>query len=167
MNEIWKPVPQFPDYEVSNLGNVRSYKRAGEPKSLIPAKSCNNYLSVCLRAGNRNHTRNIHRLVLTAFVGECPEGSECRHLDGNKQNNRLDNLEWSTHEINCQDQITHGTSLRGTRQHLAKLTDRKVRIARGLHKLDWTIARISRLMGVTACTMRDAIVGNTWKHIID
>ena len=164
MSELWKPIDGFPRYEVSNLGRVRSNQRT-TPHVLATPLSKKGYPTVCLRHKRKQANLLVHRLVLTAFKGVCPESHECRHLDGDKTNNCVDNLEWSTHKTNCEDQLTHGTSLRGERQHLSKLNDRKVRIARSLRKLGFTFPRLAEIMGVTTCTIRDAVVGNTWKHI--
>jgi len=53
--------------------------------------------------------RRVSRLVLETFIGECPKGMECRHLDGNSQNNNLNNLKWGTREEQIADQKKHGT----------------------------------------------------------
>lgn len=68
----------------------------------------------------------VHRLVLEAFVGPCPDGMECRHLDGNPTNNKLENLCWGTHEENWQDQLAHGKVPFGERHHNSKLTAEQV-----------------------------------------
>jgi len=54
-------------------------------------------------------TRTVHRLVLEAFVGKCPKGMECRHLDGNSLNNNINNLCWGTRSENQRDSVKHGT----------------------------------------------------------
>lgn len=51
--------------------------------------------------------RFVHRLVLEAFVGPCPPGMQCRHLDGNSLNNRLSNLCWGTPKENLDDAVRH------------------------------------------------------------
>lgn len=107
--ENWLPVVGFESsYEVSDLGRVRS---------LIQDKIIDPY------AGNqRGHLRislnpevgaqrglYVHRLVLDAFVEPFPKGKECRHLDGDPTNNRLDNLRWGTQSENNLDRVRHGT----------------------------------------------------------
>lgn len=51
----------------------------------------------------------VHALVLETYVGSCPEGMNCRHLDGDKENNKLRNLKWGTLEEQIEDQKRHGT----------------------------------------------------------
>lgn len=69
--------------------------------------------------GGSYKTFSVHKLVLTAFVGPCPEGMECRHLNGIKTDCRLKNLEWGTQEENVQDNRDHRkySTHRRTRQY--------------------------------------------------
>ena len=99
-----KQIPNFPNYSITKGGRVWSHK----PKKWLKPKLSSNgrYLFVNL---GRKHTCNIHRLVLETYVGPCPKGMECRHLNGNGQDNRLENLCWGTRSENRQDSIQHGT----------------------------------------------------------
>lgn len=131
--ERWAAVPGYEDsYEVSDLGNVRSLDRwrrngcrsmhlkKGQPITQHPLH--HGHLGVYLyRVGERPAKRlMVHRLVLMAFVGPCPEGHECCHRDGDPANNRIDNLYWGTKSQNMRDSIRHGTHislLRARRTH--------------------------------------------------
>lgn len=106
MTERWAEILDFPLYEVSDLGRVRSFARSSEGKILRPKKAGKGYRAVCL--GRRNY-RYIHRLVLQSFVGECPEGMEGCHGDGDKANNSLENLRWDYPSENNRDKAAHGT----------------------------------------------------------
>lgn len=81
------------------------------------------YHAVNLGRGNK---RFIHVLVLEAFVGPCPPGHECRHLDGNPANNHLGNLCWGTSSENHADQYRHGTRVAGNSHPKSKLTSEQV-----------------------------------------
>lgn len=70
--------------------------------------------------------RQVHQLVLEAFVGLCPDGMECRHLNGVRDDNRLENLCWGTRKENQNDKIVHGNSLKGERNPYAKLSNEDV-----------------------------------------
>lgn len=84
------------------------------------------YSYACMRVQGRTIQVGMHRLLLLAFIGPCPEGMWCRHLDGNPKNNQLDNLCWGTIEENHQDRIRHGTNRPGEENFLSKLTNEQV-----------------------------------------
>ena len=89
--ETWQLHPDFPLYEVSTMGRVRSlHKRL--PHILKPAPGP--YFQVVLIRDHLRYDRSVHRLVLETFVGYRPEGMVCRHLNGNSKDNRLTNLKW-------------------------------------------------------------------------
>lgn len=94
---MWKTLEYDSRYEVSDSGQLRS--NIGNPKIRKLIKHHNGYYRVTV--GNKNYT--IHRLVYETFVCKIPKGYEINHKDGNKANNRLDNLEMVTHKEN----ITH------------------------------------------------------------
>jgi Mor family transcriptional regulator len=108
--EIWKPIPGHSDYDVSNLGRVRSWKvrnskaRAETPKILSTPPDSKGYLQVTLSNNGQEHAR-VHKLVMLAFVGPCPEGMEVCHEDNNPANSRLDNLRYDTHAGNMKDRL--------------------------------------------------------------
>src|SRR5690348_4369480 len=107
MNEQWREVPDFPDYEVSDQGRVRSYRRSQNPRLLRPGKNSDGYPTIVLSNGSRT-TFGVHVLVLLAFVGPRPEGMLTRHLDGDNTNNVLTNLAYGTPHENNEDTIRHG-----------------------------------------------------------
>jgi hypothetical protein len=134
MIETWMPVPGFEGlYEVRDLGRVWVHDRATEITRLrlgktqtfvrsVPGRFLKPNKAYQARRGYDSvtlHDRDgsgrgyfVHRLVLLAFVGDPEPGQECRHLDGDPGNNRLDNLAWSTHPENVNDQVRHGTAPR-------------------------------------------------------
>jgi len=84
------------------------------------------YETVSLSDGRRRKTHYVHHLVLEAFVGARPVGLECRHLNGRRDDNRLENLQWGTPEENSQDTLRHGHFVPAPR----KLTPHLVRVIR-------------------------------------
>lgn len=106
--ELWLPVPGFgASYEVSDLGRVRSLPRTvhsnrwGGPRPvpggiLTTKAGKTGYYLVGLSVGGKKTTLLVGRLVLTAFVGTCPDGMECRWRDRDLSNNSLSNLYWDT-----------------------------------------------------------------------
>lgn len=124
MGEVWKPVTEYNGYyEVSDLGRVRTvdrqvpHKRHGfiQLKSQIikPTPCLKNGKLVALYVGlwreSKRRNRQVHSLVLEAFVGSCPSGLECCHNDGDPSNNQLENLRWDTHKSNGEDMVKHGS----------------------------------------------------------
>lgn len=91
--EIWKTVQEAPDYEVSNLGNVR-VGNTGE--ILKQHKDSYGYMKVRLYANGEGENKLVHRLVASAFIANPENKSMVNHKDGNKSNNDVDNLEWAT-----------------------------------------------------------------------
>lgn len=105
VNEVWRVVEGFLDYEVSVQGRVRRLTAGRGTKAgqvLRPTPNDNGYLRVFPRRAGKSHTRYVHRLVLEAFVGSEPPGHETNHIDGNKNNNALGNLEFKTASGNNQ-----------------------------------------------------------------
>jgi hypothetical protein len=120
--EEWKPVVGWEGYyEVSTFGRVRSRARRTRAGWIKFKLHSGNVISqfgrqgrqyVNLFDGKRRQTCTVHRLVLEAFVGARPLNLECRHLDGNADNNQLDNLVWGTKLDNEADKVRHGTAKR-------------------------------------------------------
>lgn len=113
MEEIWKDVVGFEGrYKVSNNGKILSInsKRSKNPILLKPVYTKDGYQRVSLSLGDRHHKRSIavHILVAKAFIPNPKNKPQVNHKDGNKKNNHVDNLEWSTGKENIQHAINHG-----------------------------------------------------------
>lgn len=135
MNEEWRRVIGFPDYEVSSTGLVRSWRPVGRyrngprntPLLLRAGRAPGQYPIVVLcRDGKPQKTRAIHRLVLEAFIGSCPHGMEACHNNGNREDNRLTNLRWDTRKNNHADKHRHGTIARGSKVGVGHLVESEV-----------------------------------------
>lgn len=106
MTERWLPVSGWEGlYEVSDRGRVRSIRRS---LILQPRPNTSGHFQVGFSVNDNEVMRQIHRLVLEAFVGPCPPGLECCHNDGDRTNNRLENLRWDTRSANQLDAVVHG-----------------------------------------------------------
>lgn len=104
MPEQWRVIEAWPNYEVSDLGQVRSMPRERTAGGVLrPQANKAGYWHVALCADGVVKRVRIHKLVLEAFVGPCPEGQEARHLDDNRDDNRLANLVWGTRRENRAD----------------------------------------------------------------
>ena len=93
MIEEWKWIKEFEgEYMVSNFGRLKSFRKnpKGHIMSEINAKG--DYLSVILTGNGKKRNARIHVLVAETFIHQIPVGFQIHHIDGNKQNNRVDNL---------------------------------------------------------------------------
>lgn len=110
MKEVWKNIEEYLNYQVSNLGRVRSlnYNGTKETKVLTPGKCRNGYLKILLYKDGIRETRLIHRLVAKVFILNIENKSHVNHKDGNKQNNCVDNLEWCSQSENVKHAIKKG-----------------------------------------------------------
>ncbi len=105
-NEEWKVIEDFPNYAVSNFGRVKNIKKSKINK---PEDDDVGYFSIHLsNPPHRSKRVRVHRLVLKAFYGSCPEGKESNHKDGNKKNNNSDNLEYVTKSENIKHAHKNG-----------------------------------------------------------
>jgi hypothetical protein len=170
--EQWKTVLGHAGrYEVSDLGRVRSLRFRGNgydvlrssPKYLKPIKHSNGYLYVSLGI---LQVRQVHSLVLNAFVGPRPGGMGCRHLDGQRENNRLPNLCWGTRIENEDDKLAHGTRARGERQGNAKLTAEHVQYILLAPRTGRQKAVLSKKFGVSRSSIHNVMTGRTWAHVL-
>ncbi len=167
----FRDIPGFPGYRISKTGIVQSCRRRGTLSLSQTWKTLTNtsrgrYFQVGLRKNGKYCAPSVHRLVLLAFVGECPNGMECRHLNGDGRDNRLENLKWDTHKTNCEDQITHGTSLRAEKNGNSKLTAELVKELRQRVADGEMVAHVAKEYGVTSACAHDAVRGiKTWKHL--
>jgi NUMOD4 motif/HNH endonuclease len=123
-HETWRPVAGYEGlYEVSDLGRVRSLRRPTASgmrggKILKPiVYSKYGHVRVGLHVNGRNTLRQVHQLVAEAFIGECPDGMEPRHGDGNAANNAAVNLSYGTKSDNCLDSVRHGTHRNARKTH--------------------------------------------------
>jgi hypothetical protein len=116
-DEIWKPIPDHPYYEASNLGRIRSIDRViahgGERVPVRRLRGKILKLAVNPHGGHLQvnldrKTFRVPGLVMRAFVGECPPGLEVCHHDDDTENNRLDNMRYDTRLSNHADRKKNG-----------------------------------------------------------
>lgn len=139
--EIWKPTPLAPEHvEASSEGRIRTLdrvapsKRALQPvqvragKLLSPWLDRRGYPMVSVKVGARRPKYHVHRLVAAAFCPSFDPALTVNHIDGNKQNNLPQNLEWITKGENTKPALAAGLiDLRGEKQPTHKLTSDQVR----------------------------------------
>lgn len=99
---MWKKIEDFENYEVSANGEVRSlnYARSGESGLLKPQMSSNGYLVVGLSKNNKHCTKTVHRMVAQAFIPNPCRLRDVDHINGDRTDNRVENLRWCSHKDN-------------------------------------------------------------------
>lgn len=103
--EEWKTIAGYPNYQVSSYGRVHSIKR---DIILKPYYDNWRYPRVDLRNENGRRPRSVHRLVAEAFVPNPYDKPQVNHIDGDKDNNSVDNLEWVTVSENARHAVATG-----------------------------------------------------------
>lgn len=110
--ELWKKIKYYPNYEVSDLGNVRRILKSGSTKQLKAVDNGNGYLRLNLYKNGKQSKHYIHRLVANAFLSNRRNLPEVHHRDHDKTNNTLKNLEWVSSEENNSHKVVHYRKLK-------------------------------------------------------
>jgi len=164
MIEVWKVIPCYKMYETSSLGRIRSWKkwRNKVPRILKGSLDSYGYVQV-------NIATNVllHRLICMTFNGMPPDNKNiCRHLDGNKANNRPDNLAWGSVQDNMSDMVKHGNSCKGVLHRDAKLSVKEVKAIRLKYKSGLgTHKQLAKMYNTSTTNIGCIIHRQTWKHI--
>ena len=170
MSERWEPVVNYEEwYEVSDLSVIRRVKAASGThvgRILVPGYNGRGYHKVTLCNDGEQHAFTVHRIVTEAFLGIRPEGTEVNHKDGNKINNRLENLEYVTRSENALHAHRTGLSnaVNGEKVGSSKLTEENVHEIRRL-LVNETQTAIALKFNVSNVTISDVARGVTWMHV--
>lgn len=100
MKEQWKEIKGFPKYQISTLGNIKSLTKKKKGGLLVPQINQKGYYSVLLYKDGKPNSKKIHRLVAETFIPNVENKEQVNHIDGNKLNNNINNLEWCTNSEN-------------------------------------------------------------------
>jgi HNH endonuclease len=126
----------------------------------------NAYWGVNLHKDGISYACSVHQIVAAAFHGECPEGQQVRHRDGNKDDCTPGNLLYGTPAQNMQDAIRHGTIARGSRHGSVKLTAEIVRSIRKSYAAGGVYQReLAQRYGISVSSVSSIIRRETWPHV--
>lgn len=159
--QYWSQLLDFPKYLIGDHGAVISL--VSKPKILVPIKrgKYDGYTLVDQTGKLRAVYR--HRLVAELIYGPCPDGTECCHNDDDKGNCDFTNIRWDTHLANVQDKVRLGTSPKGERNPMAKLTRELVEQMRDYRRRSAApYKEIAKIFNVSTMTAYRAIVGQSW-----
>lgn len=176
--EEWKTVPNTEGrYEVSTFGRLRTngWKGTNQIRVMKPAKDANGYLRTMIKINGRLKTVKIHRLVAEVFIPNPENKPQVNHIDFNRSNNAVSNLEWCTFKENIQHSIDakrfkwNGVmppKKLGSQVGNSKLTEDQVREIRKKFKPRvYTREMLAQEYGVSSHTIKDCIL-RRWKHVI-
>ena len=159
--EIWKPIKDFENiYEVSNLGRIKSFKNY-KISFLIGSSSGDGYRTVTL-CGNKNKRIYIHRLVALHFIENLENKIEVNHINGIKNDNRVDNLEWCTKSENSIHALKNGLAKSGENSKKHKLTEKQVKEIKNSSLKGVELAKIYNIGEMQISRIKNNI---NWKYI--
>lgn len=199
---IFREIPGYPGYCVGTDGSLWTCIRVvskgdgtgfvgiatGEWRPKKPFMGHKGYWMARLSSCSRKRSFQLHRLVLSVFVGTCPDGLQACHNNGDRVDNRIFNLRWDTPKSNYEDRGRHGRFLaairashrgnrysagkrntentpRGERHYRAKLTEADVLEMRCLRELGWAYTKIAAWFEVSTRHARDVVDRKFWTHI--
>ena len=166
MNEIWKDVVGYEGkYMVSSLGRIKSSLQT-KPKILSKHVKALGYESIKLYRNGSCKTKAVHRLVAKAFVENPENKKEVNHINGIKDDNRPENLEWCTRSENMKHACRTGLILRGgDNSPRAKLTESDAMEIRFHLSIGEKRKTLSKDFNISLSTIDNIASNNTWKNI--
>jgi len=166
----WRSIPSFPDYEVSEYGDVRRATRGRRTtvgRIRKPSRRRNGRIRHTFLKDGRKLSVEVGRLVAEAFLGPKPfPEAVVAHWDDDQDNNYWRNLRYTTHAGNMRDMVRNGHSARGEANCNARLTDEIVRQIRDLYEAGGvTYETLARQYGVALQNIAMAVKRKSWKHV--
>lgn len=162
--EVFKDIKNHDGvYQVSNLGNVKSFKCKKE--AIMAGKiQTKGYKSVCLSKNGKSNGLLVHRLVALSFIPNPENKPQVNHINGIKTDNRVENLEWNTNQENQlhAHRIGISTGLKGENQNGSKLKEYQIIEIRNSNL---SKSELCEIYNVTRCTIDKVVRRISWKHI--
>lgn len=173
--EVWRAVPGYEGkYEVSSRGRLRALARKADGRDwLVPARDLkltqhkHGYLHCGLSKNGYQQYHLVHRLVAAAFLSPTPNSTEVNHKDGDKKNNRLDNLEWVTGSENQKHSYKLGLRkpMRGSLHKRAILTEEQVRWIHAWSREGFSQSTIGAAFEIGQSHVSGIVRGKYWPHM--
>lgn len=162
-----KRINGFEDYLITSFGDIYSLKSNKWLKSM---NNGTGYLYVALYKNSKSYNKYVHRLVAITFILNPDNKPSINHIDGNKQNNCVNNLEWVTkseNEIHAYKiGLKNSKHCQGFKNYNSKLTENDVLTIHGLYLSGMKQKEISKIYKISKPNISDIINGKTWKHLI-
>lgn len=157
----WRTYAEFPRYSVSDAGVVKNSETG---RVLKPQIEKNGYLRVLLYPEKKH--RSVHRMVALTFIPNANNKPHINHIDGNKQNNAVSNLEWCTQQENCRhaiDVLGRHTSIETMRKNAERNREfhKKKVLCVETQKVYESIATAERELGLCHSSINNAVRGRS------
>lgn len=176
MEKIWKTIPGFSLYQISNYGEIKTFnwKNKKVEKIMLPALDGGGYLRTMLKRDSDGKfcTVKLHRLVAITFLENPLNKLEVNHINGVRNDNRVINLEWVTHKENIKHSFKIGLSCnKGEKNPSATLTDEQAKEILSNYKFGKknkdgiTKKELAKQYNVSFSVIRDLVQRRTWKHL--
>jgi len=167
-DERWRVIKDFPDYAVSNLGQIKRLtpgRKTRPGKILKGAIKPPGYPMVNLRKQGKTYYRRVHSLVAQAFIETNHEDLTVNHKDGNKINNHLSNLEYLSQADNNRHAQSLGLRPSGSKCSWARLNESDVKEILSLSTHGMSQGKIGKKFGVNQSSVSLIVRGKMWKSI--
>lgn len=174
ITETWLPVVGFEgQFEVSDAGRVKALawsrrhwcgRSIPQPEKIITqSRHAGGYRIVSLRDGRKHY---VHRLVMAAFAGPAKDRQDVNHIDGDKTNNRLDNLEYCDRLHNVHHAIATGLQDNaGEGNGMHRYTTEQIIAAYNAVRSGLTQRQAAAVSGVSEGMISQVVMGKRWKHL--
>lgn len=159
--EEWPKHPKY-NYRISRSGVIWSITTG---KFIKVFNNPSGYLQTLFCLNGRRVNVKIHVVVLETYSGPRPPGYVCAHLNGNKRDNRPENLRWVTPKENSSHMAIHGTLRYGSRHGIAKLNEEQVSAIKQLLARGLTQEKIAAQFSVSRSLISQIKVGVVWTHV--
>ena len=153
------------NYEVSNVGTVRNVRTG---RIVKPRIGSNGYLrvAICDASIKYKKDKGIHQLVMNAFSPASDDSLEINHKNGDKSDNRIENLEWTTHRENMQHARKYRLFSVGENAGSSKYKESEIEnVCEMLQNGGHTFTEISKITGVSMGVVRSIYTGRSWSHV--
>lgn len=178
MYEFWKDLVGYEGlYQVSTLGNIRSidriekcgsFFRHRKGKVLKQVINRGGYCQVTLTKDGKGCSKEVHRLIAKTFIENEYNLPEVNHIDCDKTNNSVDNLEWVSREDNTKHAMEHDLKPHGDKHKSSKLKQSQVDWIREHYDSNderYNTEAMTKLFGVSRSTIRRVVLNESWKLV--
>ena len=158
---MFKTIPSHPRYEISENGVIRNKKNKKEKSQYLGSTG---YYMISVSYNNKSNPLRVHRLLAETFINNPDSKPHVNHIDGNKTNNSLNNLEWCTHQENMKHAFSTGLANNSkTNNGMSKLNEFQSRVIKRLLCNNYLSQyKIAEVFNVSRSCILKIKLGKTW-----